>query len=88
MFAQVIQGKTSNPQAFDAAIKQWLRILHRARLGGLAAPAVSLKMAVPSRLFASSPRRMPAATAIARTGPVVVRDSEALRRRSHLPRQH
>src|SRR5215213_10501596 len=27
MFAQVIQGKTSNPEAFDAAINQWLQDL-------------------------------------------------------------
>ena len=27
MFAQVIQGKTSNPQALDAAIKQWQKDL-------------------------------------------------------------
>jgi hypothetical protein len=27
MFAQVIQGKTSNPQALDAAIKQWMQDL-------------------------------------------------------------
>ena len=63
MFAQVIQAKTSNPQALDAAINRWLRILRRAPLAGWAAPAGLLKMAEPSPLCASNPRRMPAATA-------------------------
>ena len=35
MFAQVIQGKTSNPQAFDAAINQWLQDLAPGATGWL-----------------------------------------------------
>jgi hypothetical protein len=35
MFAQVIQGKTSNPQALDAAIKQWQQDLAPAATGWL-----------------------------------------------------
>ncbi|MFL6043647.1 MAG: hypothetical protein ACJ72M_00850 [Propionibacteriaceae bacterium] len=35
MFAQVIQGKTSNPQALDAAIKQWQQDLAPGATGWL-----------------------------------------------------
>jgi hypothetical protein len=35
MFAQVIQGKTSNPEAFDAAINQWLQDLASGATGWL-----------------------------------------------------
>jgi hypothetical protein len=35
MFAQVIQGKTSNPQALDAAIKQWQKDLQPGATGWL-----------------------------------------------------
>ena len=35
MFAQVIQGKTSNPQAFDSALNQWVQDLAPGATGWL-----------------------------------------------------